>query len=410
MNHNYKTESYRNPVISIVKSTLGSSVVCLPYVIQQLGIIFGLICFVFFAILNIFSHAALAFVARNNSSHSYTELVSKMRVGGSFGLFFCCFIIVLDNTIGLTFYIYVSSCYYHLVLMHIGFHTPFWIVHSFTAASCVILCFLFRSEESVATVNVISLICLFLFTIYVVVSVIYHIPTINWKKLTLFSLEKKLATSFSKICFSYSSHFNIVTITTDIKSQNICKKSILLANFISFLFYTITAIAGYILQPNASPTFFKESDLSFAKLLLNLALGTVNVTSYPYLMSACRTSFITLSKLCKTSLSKEKIEAHREKKMLNEIVLTTAISLVTFSISLGISWGYNLMDPIVSITCSVIMFFLPATFLLLKYRKNLDITGYVFCFICICLATLGVYCGIVGMFHVCGSIVSDMIN
>lgn len=382
-----KTElSQTAGIFTLCKSILGASLVLLPSVFAELGIVLG-------------GGLVLAMMMVNAKSLMFIMLVSKQiladdlseigeHVAKKKGKMIVMLLLFFACIIPLIFYIKLTTGYYYDLLSIGNFGFSKTIVRILVAVAAALLCIVFRDVSKLKFVSIAGLACLVLLTIYILYVFIGQIKYIDYKSLKYVNLTMKSLEKFSVICFAYCSQFGILSITNNIQSPKQCKKVIWISNFISAVIYLITGICGYMVtHPKECDDLLKSLPKGFCINFLYFSLGTVNLCTFPLILLPTRQAFhyfISLIKETKSSFLVDTIE-------------TISIVVLCFLMALIAEMDDMFLNVMFFFAGSLVMFAMPSYFYVKVFRKNIKFQDWIAIFISGLLTVFGLGMSVKGI-------------
>ncbi|KAM0688012.1 hypothetical protein COBT_000733 [Conglomerata obtusa] len=385
MNENISVTS---GVFCLCKAILGSSLVTLPYVYKELGIITATLLIIFFMIINVFTLLFLTDSAKKKSCKSLIELgkyILKQHGEMTITVF-----LFLSCVVPLIFYIKITTDYIHVVLLVFGFNCNIEYVRILTALICAYMCSIFRNIEQLKHTSIIGLVSLFLLTLYTISLFFYDLNSIVWENVKLSNISFNSLDAISLICFAFNSQFSIIPITNSINTKKEYSKVIWISNIISALIFITTGLFGYLVQQNTTSNFLHVLESNVFTIGLKIALGIVNFMTYPLLMLPTRTSLEFIVDKC----------TKFEKSMIKDFSLVVFLILLSYSCSFIYEIEENFLVNLFFVTGSFVMFALPSYIYAKIFKKEFKKFRAVIILICAGLTIFGVCKGIYGFLEI----------
>ncbi|KAM0687497.1 hypothetical protein COBT_001263 [Conglomerata obtusa] len=364
-------------------STLGISIITYPHIFAQLGYLLSILCIASMSVVSAFTLYFLAKCAKDTNSNTFDETVS--HVFGHFRSFLCILVLYLACLLPLIFYLNISVDFYNEILKYFGINDHRPAISIVTAIVCFMICQIYNEIGSLDFINIISIAALVLFILYIIYDFIFCTGVRKFKTLKVAELNCETLKSVSFVIFGFMSHSTIIPIVSCIETMNQSAATIVIANFISMVFYITTGFIGFVVHPNSEENYLLNdgSNCNFKHTLM-FFLSTVNILSFPLLMIPATRNLYRLTNFIFDV-------ARNTGTLMCNILFNLFISLL-------VVLGGRKMDTLESlffIVGSLVMFILP-TFLFLKLQKKISFFEWLFITLSLMISIFSIYMGLRG--------------
>lgn len=293
------TAHWLSVYFNLINSTVGAGIVAIPLVLNQCGIIVGIIMMVLNALLANYSLHLLILSSHIKKKYSYKDLAIE-AFGKWVGPIFEICIIMLCYGVCTVFVIIMSRMFPSLIqlITDIPILSNMYLVTSIIMIPLFILCSLKRIEF-LAYTSFIAIVGI-LYMVLVVIAKFFErtakssLPNEDfvWVNSDIIQILNSIPT----LVFAYGSHITLLPMYSELKNRNPRYMSYIINSgvFTCLFFYMLVGSAGYLQFANIIPfsdailDLYPSNDwfINVAKLLI----GIVVVLSYPLVHFACRAS------------------------------------------------------------------------------------------------------------------------